>query len=383
MSITNPNQEQFNFRGWWFRKGRFLLSHLFLGFLALTMLLPFLWMLNASIKPLDAIEQLSPLPERPQKARFVEQMEIGKKDTLFPLRSWEKKLQYYTNLLGPEQVQQLWEKFVREHPKIGLPPQGDPNVELQRVSANLRNTFLEYLAETQFSLARYYSHYARTNYHNVWNSKDISFKRYYFNSLFVAAWVTLLQCFTSAMAAYAFSRLHWPGRDSVFKLYLATMMIPGVVTMIPNFALMVKLRLLDSYVGLIVPAAFSAFGTFLLRQFMLTIPPSLDEAAIIDGASQWQIFSDIILPLSRPGLIVLSIFTFMGNYGSFFWPLVLIKSEHLRTLPIGMLYFDSNYGNQTNLIMAASVMNIVPLIILFVAVQKHLVRGIQLGAIKG
>jgi len=161
------------------------------------------------------------------------------------------------------------------------------------------------------------------------------------------------------------------------------MMIPGVVTMIPNFALMVKLRLLDSYVGLIVPAAFSAFGTFLLRQFMLTIPPSLDEAAIIDGASQWQIFSDIILPLSRPGLIVLSIFTFMGNYGSFFWPLVLIKSEHLRTLPIGMLYFDSNYGNQTNLIMAASVMNIVPLIILFVAVQKHLVRGIQLGAIKG
>lgn len=383
MSITNSHQEQINFHGWWFRKGRFLLSHLFLVFLALTMLLPFLWMLNASIKPLDAIEQLSPLPERPQKARFVEQMEIGKKDTSFPLRSWEEKLQYYTNLLGPEQVQQLWEKFVQEHPKIGLPPQGDPNVELQRVSANLRNTFLEYLAETQFSLARYYSHYARTNYHDVWNSKDISFKRYYFNSLFVAAWVTLLQCFTSAMAAYAFSRLHWPGRDSVFKLYLATMMIPGVVTMIPNFALMVKLHLLDSYVGLIVPAAFSAFGTFLLRQFMLTIPPSLDEAAIIDGASQWQIFSDIILPLSRPGLIVLSIFTFMGNYGSFFWPLVLIKSEHLRTLPIGMLYFDSNYGNQTNLIMAASVMNIVPLIILFVAMQKHLVRGIQLGAIKG
>lgn len=116
---------------------------------------------------------------------------------------------------------------------------------------------------------------------------------------------------------------------------------------------------------------------------MMTIPPSLDEAATMDGASHWQIFWDIILPLSRPGLIVLSIFTFMGNYGSFFWPLVLIKSEHLRTLPVGMLYFDTMYGRQTNLIMAASVMNIVPLIILFLAMQKYLVKGIQLGAVKG
>ncbi|HEO71687.1 MAG TPA: carbohydrate ABC transporter permease [Candidatus Hydrogenedentes bacterium] len=185
------------------------------------------------------------------------------------------------------------------------------------------------------------------------------------------------------MAAYAFARLQWPGRDHVFKLYLATMMIPGVVTMIPNYTLMVKLHLLDSYTGLIVPAAFTAFGTFLLRQFMLTIPPSLDEAATIDGATHWQIYLDIILPLARPGLIVLAIFSFMGNYGSFFWPLVLVKSEHLRTLPIGMLYFDSMYGRQTNLIMAASVMNILPLIILFILMQRHLIRGIQLGAVKG
>ncbi|MBI3919831.1 MAG: carbohydrate ABC transporter permease [Armatimonadetes bacterium] len=213
--------------------------------------------------------------------------------------------------------------------------------------------------------------------------KQIPFARYYFNSVFTAAWVTFLQCLTSAMAAYAFARLKWKGRDVVFRLYLATLMIPGVVTMIPNYALMVKLHLLDSYQGLIVPSAFSAFGTFLLRQFMLTLPPSLDEAAAIDGGSPWQIFWDLILPLARPGLITLAIFTFMGNYGSFFWPLVLIKSEHLRTLPIGMLFFDTNYGRQTNLIMAASVMNIIPLIILFVTSQKFLVRGIQLGAVKG
>jgi len=221
------------------------------------------------------------------------------------------------------------------------------------------------------------------NYTDVLNSKDISFKKYYFNSVFIAGWVTLLACFTSSLAAFAFARLQWPGRDHVFKLYLATMMIPGVVVMIPNYTLMVALGLLDSYAGLIVPAAFTAFGTFLLRQFMLTIPRSLDEAATIDGASPWRIYWDVILPLARPGLIVLAIFTFMGNYGSFFWPLVLIKSEHLRTLPIGMLYFDTMYGRQTNLIMAASVMCIVPLILLFILMQRHLVKGIQLGAVKG
>jgi len=220
-----------------------------------------------------------------------------------------------------------------------------------------------------------------SNYPKVF--EQIPFGRYYFNSLFVAAWVTFLQCLTSSMAAYAFARLHWRGRDHVFRLYLATLMIPGVVTMIPNYTLMVKLGLLDSYAGLIVPAAFSAFGTFLLRQFMLTIPPSLDEAAAIDGASHWQVFWDVILPLARPGLITLGIFTFLGNYGSFFWPLVLIKSEHLRTLPIGMMFFDTIYGRQTNLLMAASVMNIIPPVLLFLAGQKFLVKGIQLGAVKG
>jgi ABC-type glycerol-3-phosphate transport system permease component len=213
--------------------------------------------------------------------------------------------------------------------------------------------------------------------------EQVPFARYYFNSVFIAAWVTFLQCLTSAMAAFAFARLHWRGRDVVFRLYLATLMIPGVVVMIPNYTLMVKLHLLDSYLGLIVPASFSAFGTFLLRQFMLTIPPALDEAAAIDGASPWQIFWDVIMPLSRAGLVTLAIFTFLGNYGSFFWPLILIKSEYLRTLPIGMLFFDTVYGRQTNLIMAASVMNIIPLIILFVAAQRHIVRGVQLGAIKG
>ncbi|MHB8636532.1 MAG: carbohydrate ABC transporter permease [Fimbriimonadaceae bacterium] len=213
--------------------------------------------------------------------------------------------------------------------------------------------------------------------------RQIPFARYFMNSAFVALWVTFLTCLTSSMAAYAFARLRWPGRDLVFKLYLATMMVPGVVTMIPNYAIVVKLHLLDSFTGLIVPASFSAFGTFLLRQFMLTIPPALDEAAKIDGAGHWKVFLDVVMPLAKPGLATLAIFTFLGTYGSFYWPLILLKSPHMRTVPIGIMFFDGNYGRQTNLLMAAAVMAILPPVVLYLFGQKFLVKGIQLGAIKG
>ncbi len=213
--------------------------------------------------------------------------------------------------------------------------------------------------------------------------RGVDFGRFYWNSLFVASWVTFLQVTTSAMAAFSFSRLKWPGRDKIFLMYLSTMMLPGLVMMIPNFQIMIKLGWVDTLTGLIVPSAFSAFGTFLLRQFMLTIPSSIDEAAEIDGASKFRLFWDIILPLARPGLITLTIFTFMGNYNSFFWPLVMLRSEHLYTLPIGLMFFDSTRGQSTHLLMAAVTMSVIPMVILFVFLQKYLVRGIQLGAVKG
>ncbi len=212
---------------------------------------------------------------------------------------------------------------------------------------------------------------------------NLNFGKWYFNSIFIASWVTLLQLVTSSMAAYAFSRISWPGRDKVFLLYLGTLMIPSLILIIPNFMVMVKLRLVNTYLGLILPASFSAFGTFLLRQFMLTIPHSLDEAAEVDGANRFQIFRHIVLPLTRPGLITLALFTFIGNYGAFFWPLVMIRDEWLHTLPVGMLYFNNAYSQQVNLLMAASLMNLLPPIIAFIALQKFLVRGIQLGAVKG
>ena len=184
---------------------------------------------------------------------------------------------------------------------------------------------------------------------------DVHLWKWIFNSLFVASWVTALQVFTSSLAAYAFSRLQWRGRDTVFLLYLATMMIPGMVLVIPRFQIMVALELVNTYRGLIIPAAFSAFGTFMLRQFMLGIPLSYDEAAEIDGAGPWRIFTDVILPLTKPGLATLAIFTFIGNYRSLLWPLIMIKDNRLRNVPIGMLSFQGSYGTQTELLMAGTV----------------------------
>ncbi len=211
----------------------------------------------------------------------------------------------------------------------------------------------------------------------------IDFARYYWNSIFVASWITFLQVLTSAMAAFAFSRLQWPGRNKMFLLYLATIMLPGLVMVIPNYWIMIELHLVNSFTGLILPLAFGPFGVFLLRQFMLTIPPSLDESARMDGAGPWRIFWDITMPLSRPGLITLTIFTFMGTYQNFFWPLVMLKSQSLYTLPIGLLYFNSTSGQATNLLMAAVTMSIAPLVVIFIILQKYIVKGIQIGAVKG
>jgi multiple sugar transport system permease protein len=213
---------------------------------------------------------------------------------------------------------------------------------------------------------------------------DLHLFRWIFNSIFIASCVTTLQVVTSSLAAYAFSRIQWKGRDKVFVLYLATMMIPAMVLTIPQYQIMVALKLVNSYEGLVIPMAFSAFGTFMLRQFLLGIPLSYDEAAEIDGANHLQIYLDVILPLVKPGLITLAIFTFLGNYRNLLWPLIMIKDAHLRTVPIGLLTFQGQYGTQTELLMGATLICITPLIVMFIILQKRLVRGINLGGgVKG
>lgn len=210
-----------------------------------------------------------------------------------------------------------------------------------------------------------------------------NFNLNYWNSVFVALLVTSGQVLTSAFAGYAFSRLEWPGRDKVFLAYLGTLMIPVTVTMLPNFIILRQLNWLDSYQALIVPAMFTAYGTFLCRQFMMGLPRELEEAAIIDGCTHSRVFFLIILPLCTPLLTTLSILTFMGTWRSFAWPLVVTYSEDLRVLPLALYTFQGARKIEYNLLMAASLMMIIPTLLLFIFGQRFFVKGIRMGGVKG
>ncbi len=219
------------------------------------------------------------------------------------------------------------------------------------------------------------------NYWKVW--QVVPFARWYLNSFFVSVFITFGQVATSAMAAYAFARLEFPGRNKLFFGYLATMMIPGAVTMIPVFILLRYFGWIDSYKAMILPGIFSAYGTFMLRQFFLTLPKDLEDAAKIDGCSYLRIFWHIILPLSKPALATLTTFTFMGSWMNLMWPLIVINTPKKYTLPVGLAYFQGVHNTDWTLLMAASMMMILPILIVFIFNQRFFVEGIKLTGIKG
>ncbi|MBC7121689.1 MAG: carbohydrate ABC transporter permease [Pseudothermotoga sp.] len=218
------------------------------------------------------------------------------------------------------------------------------------------------------------------NYARVWSV--VPFGRYLLNSVVVSGSITLLHLFVASLSAFAFARLNFPGRDRLFLLYLATLMVPGQVTMIPNFILIKLLRLTDTYTGLILPNVFTAFGVFLLRQFFMTIPKDYEDAARIDGASRFYIYSRIILPLSVPALSTLAIFTFVFQWNNLLWPLVVVSKDSMKTITLGLASFQGMYGTTWNLLMAAAVMGVLPSILAFVIGQKYLIKGITLTGLK-
>ncbi len=208
-------------------------------------------------------------------------------------------------------------------------------------------------------------------------------ERMFFNSLFVAVLTTLGQLLTSSMAAYAFARMRFRGSDALFLLYLATLMIPFQVTIIPLFILMRYLGWINTYQGLILPGVFSAFGTFLLRQFFLTIPREMEEAAFIDGASHWTVYWRSILPLARPALATLAVFSFMGSWNAFLWPLFIVRDLELMTLPVGLATLHGRWLTQWNLVMAGTVITVLPMLAVYLLAQQYFVRGVVLSGIKG
>ncbi|GIP31139.1 carbohydrate ABC transporter permease [Paenibacillus sp. J2TS4] len=208
--------------------------------------------------------------------------------------------------------------------------------------------------------------------------------RWFINSVIVAGMSTIINVFFASLAGYAFAKLRFPGRNGAFWILLSTMMIPGQVTLIPLYILVVNtFELANSYVGLIVPGMISVGSIFLMKQFMSSLPGSLIDAGRIDACSEFGIFWKIILPISKPGLAVLGIFTFVGHWNNFFWPFLITNTNSMRTLQVGLTSFRFEYLQDYGAMMAGAVFSAVPMIIVFLALQKYFLRGITIGAIKG
>ncbi|NPV81388.1 MAG: carbohydrate ABC transporter permease [Firmicutes bacterium] len=209
------------------------------------------------------------------------------------------------------------------------------------------------------------------------------FERFYLNTIIIAVTVTFSQLVLCSMAAYAFARLRFHGRDILFMAVLSTMMIPGQVTLIPSFLVVKHLNWLDTYYALIVPDMVGAFGIFLLRQFLISLPVDLEDAARIDGCSRFMILWRILLPLIKPALSTLAVFNFMWSWNAFLWPLIVTNKTTMRTIQVGLSIFRSRYGIQWTYLMAGTVIATLPVLVVFLFGQKQFIRGITLTGFKG
>jgi ABC-type glycerol-3-phosphate transport system permease component len=212
--------------------------------------------------------------------------------------------------------------------------------------------------------------------------EEAPYARWFANSLLVSISVTLLVLLTSSLAGYIFAKFSFPGRDVIFVLLLATMMVPFPVLLIPSYLIVNKLGLINSLWALIVPGIASAFGIFLMRQFIAGIPNDLIEAARLDGASEWAIYARIIVPLARPPMAALGIFTFLAAWNDYLWPLIVINDQHKSTLPLALTFFNSQHAQRYDLVMAAAAMAVIPVIIVFVIFQRQIVNALVLAGLK-
>lgn len=219
------------------------------------------------------------------------------------------------------------------------------------------------------------------NFAEVWSEYDMS--GFLLHTVVYAGLVTLGQLVFSTMAAYAFGRLEFPGRDALFWGYLATMMVPQIVTLVPLFLIMREFGMIDTYLGLILPTAFGTpYGIFLVRQYFRTIPRDLESAAQIDGASTWAVLLKIILPLSRPILATLATVTFIQTWNMLLWPLIITNSDYTRVVTLGISALKGQYTSQYHIVLAAAALALLPLIAVFLLFQRHIVRSIALTGLK-
>lgn len=220
-----------------------------------------------------------------------------------------------------------------------------------------------------------------SNYQEVWTR--VNFLTYYLNTIKLSIIVTLGQVITCSLAAYSFAKMDYPGRDKIFLCYLATMMVPWHAIMIPQFIIIKNMGFYDSHWSIILMNLFSAFGVFLLRQFMLGIPMELSEAARIDGCGELKIYSQIIMPMCKPGLATLVVFTFNFMWNDYMGPMIYLNTDKLKTIQIGLAAFRTEYGAEYGLIMAGTVCSLLPMVLIYCVAQKYLIEGIAFSGLKG
>lgn len=225
------------------------------------------------------------------------------------------------------------------------------------------------------------------NYVGVW--KRVNFIAYFVNSLIVAGATVFLNLILSALAGYPLARMEFKGKKTAFFAVLATIMVPFQAIMLPVYLITLKLNMVDSvnnfmgYLGLVMPFAVSAFGIFLMRQAFLTIPKEMEEAAIVDGCNVFQVFFKVLLPMVKPSLAVLAIFTFIGSWGEFLWPSIVLTKESMYTLPVGVNNLQGMFSSNWRFIAAGSILATIPIVIFFLAMQKYFISGENEGAVKG
>lgn len=213
--------------------------------------------------------------------------------------------------------------------------------------------------------------------------QETSYVRWFINSIVIASITTLSVAFFDSLAGYTLAKFKFPGATIIFLLILSTLMVPTEMLVIPWYVMSIELSWTDSYWGVMFPGVMSAFGVFLMRQFFMGVPNDLIDAARLDGFSEFRIFWNIALPLVRPAVAALCIFTFLGNWNAYIWPLIVIRSEEMRTLPVGIAFFSSESGSAFHLIMAAASLATIPVIIIFLIFQRHIIKGIALAGLKG
>ncbi len=221
------------------------------------------------------------------------------------------------------------------------------------------------------------------NYIEIIKRQDLMLPNWFLNSIIVSFSTVFLQLFVVGLAAYAFARLTIPGKNIIFMIILFTMMFPSQVTMIPSYVLIRKLKLLDNYLGLILPSVANVFGLFLLKQFMQSLPRELEEAAIIDGANQFRTYFSIIVPQIKSGLIALGILNFLGSWNDLFWPLIIMNKLEMRTLTVGLTVLNGSYGQERALVMAGAFISIIPALIIYGIFERRIVEGVSLSGIGG